>query len=244
MSPPFNVFFTPSGKFEASRVNKTLTSGLARGLGVHEYHSLIGATKIAGTPFRMGWAGSSAFTRAGRDGQLLALNLPPPMTGAALGTLAGLVFGLPGIVIGPFVGALVGELTVHRDWKRAGRAGLAAWIGFAIGTAVKVALAFVMGFVSAAALRRSRPAPVPTEWQQTLDRLIERMHVSRRVRLLPTDRVDSPSVIGWLRPVILAPVGALCRLSPEQVEALLAHELAHGRMPRRCARSCGPTRTP
>jgi uncharacterized protein len=66
------------------------------------------------------------------------------MTGAALGTLAGLVFGLPGIVIGPFVGALVGELTVHRDWKRAGRAGASAWIGFAFGIALKVALAFVM----------------------------------------------------------------------------------------------------
>jgi hypothetical protein len=86
-----------------------------------------------------------------------------------------------------------------------------------------------MGFISAAALRRSRHAPVLTEWQQTLDRLIERMHVSRSVRLLATDRVDSPSVIGWLRPVILAPVGVLCGLAPEQVEALLAHELAHVR---------------
>jgi uncharacterized protein YqgC (DUF456 family) len=74
------------------------------------------------------------------------------MSGAMLGTLAGLVFGLPGIVIGPFVGALVGELTVHRDWKRAGRAGAAAWIGFAIGTAVKVALAFVMVGIFVAAL--------------------------------------------------------------------------------------------
>jgi len=53
--------------------------------------------------------------------------------------------------------------------------------------------------------------------------------VSRSVRLLATDRVDSPSVIGWLRPVILAPVGVLCGLAPEQVEALLAHELAHVR---------------
>jgi hypothetical protein len=86
-----------------------------------------------------------------------------------------------------------------------------------------------MGFISAAALRRSRHAPVLIEWQQTLDRLIERMHVSRSVRLLATDRVDSPSVIGWLRPVILAPVGVLCGLAPEQVEALLAHELAHVR---------------
>src|SRR3954469_11668590 len=79
MSPPFNVFLTPSGKFEPSSVSRTLTSGLARGLGVHEYHSLIGATNVAGTPFRIGCAESSAFTRAGMDGQLLALNFPPPM---------------------------------------------------------------------------------------------------------------------------------------------------------------------
>ena len=79
MSPPFSVFLTPSGKFEPSSVSRILTSGLARGLGVHEYHSLIGATKVAGTPFRIGCARSSAFRRAGMDGQLLALNLPPPM---------------------------------------------------------------------------------------------------------------------------------------------------------------------
>ena len=66
------------------------------------------------------------------------------MIGAALGTVAGLVFGLPGIIIGPFLGAVLGELTLHRDWKRAGRAGVSAWIGFAIGTAVKVGLAFAM----------------------------------------------------------------------------------------------------
>ena len=31
------------------------------------------------------------------------------MTGAALGTFAGLLFGLPGVVIGPFVGALISK---------------------------------------------------------------------------------------------------------------------------------------
>ena len=85
----------------------------------------------------------------------------------------------------------------------------------------------LMGFISASALRRSPPAPLLPEWQQILDRLIKRMHLSRTVRLLATDRVESPSVVGWLRPVILAPVGVLCGLAPEQVEALLAHELAH-----------------
>jgi uncharacterized protein YqgC (DUF456 family) len=69
---------------------------------------------------------------------------PRAMTGAALGTLFGLFLGLPGLILGPFVGAVLGELSAHRDLKRAGRAGVAAWIGFAIGTAVKVALAFSM----------------------------------------------------------------------------------------------------
>jgi uncharacterized protein YqgC (DUF456 family) len=66
------------------------------------------------------------------------------MAGAALGTFLGLFLGIPGLIVGPFVGAVAGELTAHRDWKRAGKAGLAAWIGFAIGTAVKVGIAFAM----------------------------------------------------------------------------------------------------
>ena len=69
---------------------------------------------------------------------------PRAMTGAALGTIAGLFFGLPGVIVGPFVGAVIGELSTHNDFTKAGKAGVAAWIGFAIGTAVKVAMAFLM----------------------------------------------------------------------------------------------------
>ena len=73
------------------------------------------------------------------------------MAGAALGTVLGFFLGLPGVIVGPFLGAIAGELTVHRDWKRVGKAGLAAWVGFVVGTAVKVALAFVMIGLFAAA---------------------------------------------------------------------------------------------
>jgi len=73
------------------------------------------------------------------------------MAGAALGTLLGFFLGLPGIIVGPFIGAVIGELTLHRDWKRVGKAGVAAWIGFAIGTAVKVGIAFLMIGLFAAA---------------------------------------------------------------------------------------------
>ena len=66
------------------------------------------------------------------------------MTGAALGTLFGMFMGLPGLIVGPFLGAVLGELTVRADLIQAGKAGVAAWIGFAVGAAVKVAIAFVM----------------------------------------------------------------------------------------------------
>jgi beta-lactamase regulating signal transducer with metallopeptidase domain len=108
-------------------------------------------------------------------------------------------------------------------WQPAMPGIVLAW--FAGATACSVRL--LMGFLSAAALKRSCHVPVLPEWQQALDRLIDRMQVSRRVQLLATDRVDSPSVIGWIRPVILAPVSMLSGLPSDQVEALLAHELAH-----------------
>lgn len=69
---------------------------------------------------------------------------PRAMIGAGLGTLAGLFLGPVGIIFGPFVGAIIGELTVHRDMAKVGKAGLAAWIGFLLGMAVKVGMAFLM----------------------------------------------------------------------------------------------------
>ena len=66
------------------------------------------------------------------------------VVGAALGTLLGIPLGLPGVFFGPLAGAVLGELSARREWRRAAGVGLAAWIGFLIGTAVKVALAFCM----------------------------------------------------------------------------------------------------
>lgn len=64
--------------------------------------------------------------------------------GSAIGTIAGLFFGLPGILIGPFAGAVIGEYLARRDMLQAGRAGLGTWLGIVLGTAIKLALAFAM----------------------------------------------------------------------------------------------------
>lgn len=60
-----------------------------------------------------------------------------------------------------------------------------------------------------------------------ISRLASRMGVTRPIRVLISKLAESPSVVGWLRPVILIPAATLLSLSPEQLEAVLAHELAH-----------------
>ena len=72
--------------------------------------------------------------------------------GAALGTLAGVFTGLVGLLFMPLVGAAAGEFIAQRDVMRAGRVGIATWIGLLIGTAVKVALVFAMVGIFVAAL--------------------------------------------------------------------------------------------
>jgi uncharacterized protein YqgC (DUF456 family) len=66
------------------------------------------------------------------------------VVGAALGTLAGLFLGLPGLILGPFVGAVAGELMSHGQMQQATRAGIATWIGLLFGTLAKLALVFTM----------------------------------------------------------------------------------------------------
>lgn len=64
--------------------------------------------------------------------------------GAALGAVVGLFFGLPGILLGPFIGAVLGEYLAQRDLERAGKVGLATWLGMALGSAAKLALVLSM----------------------------------------------------------------------------------------------------
>ncbi len=69
---------------------------------------------------------------------------PQAVWGAALGGLAGIFLGLPGLILGPFVGAMAVQYLHDRDMVMAGRVGLGAWIGMAVGTALKLALVFLM----------------------------------------------------------------------------------------------------
>jgi beta-lactamase regulating signal transducer with metallopeptidase domain len=90
-----------------------------------------------------------------------------------------------------------------------------------------LSLRFAGGLVMVQRLKRIETSANVQLWQQRLASLSHRLRVSRPVRLCESALVEVPTVIGWLRPVILLPASALTGLSPDQLEALLAHELAH-----------------
>jgi uncharacterized protein YqgC (DUF456 family) len=71
--------------------------------------------------------------------------------GALLGTLVGLFFGLPGLLLGPFIGAVAGELSASSTVERAARVGVNAWIGFLLGTVAKLVASVSMVGLAAAA---------------------------------------------------------------------------------------------
>ena len=64
--------------------------------------------------------------------------------GATIGAVAGMFFGVVGMLLGPFIGAVLGELSGGSNMVQSGRAGVGAWIGMVVATAVKLAIAFLM----------------------------------------------------------------------------------------------------
>jgi len=69
---------------------------------------------------------------------------PKALVGAALGGLAGLFFGLPGILLGPFIGAVLGELIARGGFAQAARVGVGTWLGLLVAAVAKLVIAFLM----------------------------------------------------------------------------------------------------
>lgn len=77
------------------------------------------------------------------------------LIGSTVGLVVGLFLGPLGVVLGPVVGAVAFELVKDPDVRRAAKAGVGTFVGFVVGSVLKVVLAFVLlGVVAAAYLLR------------------------------------------------------------------------------------------
>lgn len=106
------------------------------------------------------------------------------------------------------------------DWPR-------CCVGIWLIGVLALSLRALGGWILIARLRRECAQPLSEALARRCTILQQRLGVSRGVRYLQSRLVDSPAVIGWFRPIVLLPVSALVGLSPQQLEAIIVHELAH-----------------
>jgi len=64
-------------------------------------------------------------------------------------------------------------------------------------------------------------------WTERMETLLRQFNIDRVVRLAESAMVQAPVVIGYVKPIILLPVGMCAGLSTTQLESILIHELIH-----------------
>ncbi len=102
---------------------------------------------------------------------------------------------------------------------------LAAWL---FGVAV-FSMRLAGGWIVARRMVTRGVRPVTPEIALLARRVAARLALDRAVRVIESSAVSVPVMVGWLKPVVLLPAVAVSGLTTTQIEALIAHELAHVR---------------
>ena len=105
---------------------------------------------------------------------------------------------------------------------------LIPWLvgGWMLGVAL-LSFRLLLGWRVVQRIKRRGTTLASDTWQLRCRQLAARLKIRRPVKLVESVLVEVPTLIGWLRPMILLPVSTLAGLEPSQLEAILAHELAH-----------------
>lgn len=117
----------------------------------------------------------------------------------------------------------IGVGKIQQDWTEVLPWLSAAWICGVLGFAGSR----LGGWWMTRRLRRQGVCLASPEWRTRMEALRRQMGLSAPVVWLESSLVHTPMVLGWLRPVLLTPVGMLTSMPVSQVEAILLHELAH-----------------
>ena len=165
--------------------------------------------------------GFSASLRAARTRNAAANGVDPAATRVAAEPLAAPAWR-PHTGVPLAAAWLNGARSVLRPWL--------AWIvaGWSLGV---VACSFrpLLGGYALWRLRRCGVSPARDEVLDASRRVSMRLGLRRAVRVLQSTVAPMPIALGWLRPVILLPVALVTSMPAAQLEAILAHELAHVR---------------
>ena len=70
-------------------------------------------------------------------------------------------------------------------------------------------------------------SPPNGEWQKKFIALCAKLEITQTVKFLQSNLIETPVVVGWLKPVILVPASVFLNISSQQLETIIAHELIH-----------------
>ena len=98
-----------------------------------------------------------------------------------------------------------------------------AWLLFFILKSLKM----VSGLLYIHRIRNFKTQTVSEELKHRIELFSSQIGIRRAVRLVQSELVKVPVAVGWLKPMILLPVGIVFQLTPEQLDGILWHELAH-----------------
>ncbi|MGB0326531.1 MAG: M56 family metallopeptidase [Akkermansiaceae bacterium] len=99
----------------------------------------------------------------------------------------------------------------------------ACWVLGVFGMLVR----FGTAWVRTGHLRRKEISLPEDHWLQAFETLKEQLGVNQAVGLIRSNIAETAMVVGWLKPIVIVPASAFSALTPEQLRAVLAHELAH-----------------
>jgi beta-lactamase regulating signal transducer with metallopeptidase domain len=100
---------------------------------------------------------------------------------------------------------------------------LAIWLTGVLALSIRL----VGGWIVARRMARRAIQLASPDVQSLARRVAGRLALDRVVRIVESSRITVPVMVGWIKPVVILPTAALAGLTPLQLEALLAHELAH-----------------
>jgi TonB family protein len=169
---------------------------------------------------------------------LAAMAVAPVVTTAALLTSAWAPAMAPGATTLVPVGVTAELSVLGRSVADAGSWNLVGWAAIIDGWLPSIVLCWAGGVLllagrlglawrNIARIRRHRLAAVTAPLDAALERVRAAMGFSASVDVAESTMVDGPTVVGWWRPLLLMPVSVVAGLSPTQLDAILAHELAH-----------------
>ncbi len=124
-------------------------------------------------------------------------------------------------------GLPVPDLTLVDQWhnwaqSNASYISLIWVIGFAL-----FAFRLSGGFYMVHKLKRNSKTPMDDYWVNKIRSMCMELGIKLPVELRQSASLTSPIVMGYLKPIVIFPIGLLQGLPTDQVEAILLHELAH-----------------